>query len=163
MQAKPRSSPLSSTEAVADAGERSGAGEIHIQKLAFGIKSIEALRRRVKQRTAGKGGAHVILTRTMPKRADELLSGGCVYWVIAGQIRARQRIVSISSFGKGRVKRCRMVLDPLVVETECIGRKPFQGWRYLTASDAPGDLTKLEAAAGLPPSIHRELADLGLL
>ena len=136
---------------------------VHVQKLAFGIKSVDALRRRVKQRTSGKSKSHVVLTRMMPKRSEEIVAGGSLYWVIAGQIRARQRILSVNSYGSSKVKRCRIVLDPTVVETECVPRKAFQGWRYLEAHDAPADLRQLDSSIGLPPTFHRELADLGLL
>ena len=43
--------------------------------------------------------------------------------------------------------------------------RPFQGWRYLEAKDAPSDLSR-EAAAGIadmPEAMRRELAQLGLL
>ena len=140
-----------------------------MQKLAVGIATVDALRRRVAQRIAGKAGKHIVLTRMMPVQKDALLAGGSMYWVIAGQVRARQRIVSMDSFGgkgggKGKgPKRCRITLDPEVVETECVPRKPFQGWRYLRNDEAPRDLTVLEPVAGLDPAFHRELAELGLL
>ena len=149
-----------------------------MQKLAVGVSSVEALRRRVAQRVAGKTGRHVVLTRMMPVRRDDLLAAGSLYWVIAGQIRARQRIVSMEAFGgaggnkgggkkgegtKPGTKRCRITLEPDVVETECVARKPFQGWRYLRGDEAPRDLTTLAPVEGLDPAFHRELAELGLL
>ena len=138
--------------------------QIGMQKLAVGIRDVDALRRRVAQRIAGKGGKHIVLTRMMPVRHEELVAGGSMYWVIGGQIRARQRIVSMDAFGGGKkAKRCRITLDPEVVETECVARKPFQGWRYLKPEDAPGDLTVLTPIDGLNAAMHRELAELGLL
>lgn len=141
---------------------------VHMQKLAVGISSVEALRRRVAQRLAGKAGRHIVLTRMMPVRRDALVAGGSMYWVIAGQVRARQRIVAMDAFGKAGskakgAKRCRITLDPEVVETECVPRKPFQGWRYLRDDEAPRDLTVLDPVAGLDPAFHRQLAELGLL
>ena len=138
-----------------------------MQKLAVGIRDVDALRRRVAQRIAGKNAKHVVLTRMMPVRHEELAAGGSMFWVIAGQIRARQRILAMDAFGgktgKKGGKRCRITLDPEVVETECVPRKPFQGWRYLKAEEAPRDLTVLAPVEGLDPAIHRELAELGLL
>ena len=135
-----------------------------MQKLAVGVGSIDALRRRVRQRLAGRGGKHVVLTRMMPVRHEELVAGGSMFWVIAGQVRARQRIVAMDQFGGGRgAKRCRITLDPEVVETACVPRKPFQGWRYLRDEEAPRDLTVLTPIDGLEPAMHRELAELGLL
>ena len=136
---------------------------VHMKKLAVGIGSVDALRRRVEQRVKSRTGKHVVLTRMMPKRADELREGGSLYWVISGQVCARQRIVAVEPFGNGKSKRCRVTLDPEVVETERQPQKPFQGWRYFEASDAPGDVRVLEAIDGLCPQLHRDLADLGLL
>ena len=143
---------------------------VNMQKLAVGIRDVDALRRRVAQRLAGKGGKHIVLTRMMPVRHEELATGGSMFWVIAGQIRARQRILAMDAFGSGvgkggkkAAKRCRITLDPEVVETECVPRKPFQGWRYLKGEEAPRDLTVLAPIDGLDASMHRELAELGLL
>ena len=41
-------------------------------------------------------------------------------------------------------------------------RRPFQGWRYLAAKEAPPDIGK-GGDAGLPDKLRRELAALGLL
>ena len=136
---------------------------VHMKKLAVGIKDVDALRRRVAQRLKGRAGRHVVLTRMMPKRADELAAGGSLYWVIAGHVRARQAILSVEPFGSGKAKRCRVTLDPDVVETDRHPHKPFQGWRYLEHTDAPHDLRRLDEIEGLSPNLHRELAELGLL
>ncbi len=43
--------------------------------------------------------------------------------------------------------------------------RPFQGWRYLKAADAPPDLSQSEAdgLAAMPEEMRRELRELGLL
>ena len=134
---------------------------VHLQKIAFGIATVSALRKRVASRVAGKGGRHVILTRMTPKRAEELVAGGSLYWVIGGALRARQRIVSVETFSGS--KRCRITLDPTVHETDPVARKPFQGWRYLKREDAPTDLERRERRHDIDPELERELAALGLL
>jgi hypothetical protein len=48
------------------------------------------------------------------------------------------------------------------VRTEWQPRRPFQGWRYLPAADAPGDLGK-RRNDDLPPQLRAELAALGLM
>ena len=141
-------------------------GSIHLQKLAFGLRDVDALRRRVKQRAKTGGGKHVVLTRMTPKRADELRDGGSLYWVVKGSIRARQEIRAIETFdSKGRKggKRCRLILEPEVIETERVVRKAFQGWRYLLPTEAPHDLTQPTVEGHLDPQLGRELAELGLL
>ena len=58
---------------------------------------------RIQQRLAEKKrrkqpAEHIHTTRMVPKRVDELLDGGSLYWVIRGQISARQRLVAIRPF-----------------------------------------------------------------
>lgn len=59
------------------------------------------------------------------------------------------------------------MLDHELVPVVPQPRRPFQGWRYLTATDAPLDLTGLsEDGAGFdafPPQLQEDLAELGLL
>jgi len=61
-------------------------------------------------------------------------------------------------------RRCRIVLSPEVVDVSSRPRKMFQGWRYLTAEEAPPDLGEAAAAvAEMPERMRRELVGLGLL
>ena len=79
-------------------------------------------------------------TRHYPRRADEILDGGSIYWVVKGFVRVRQRIVRLerrASEERGRF--CRIHLDPVLVRTELQPRRPHQGWRYLQDIDAPPD------------------------
>ncbi|OQP87943.1 hypothetical protein BTR14_00145 [Rhizobium rhizosphaerae] len=141
---------------------------LHLIKLCVGADSIEDLREWVSERAlsaiaAGLEPHSAHVTRMVPKRMDEILDGGSLYWVIKGQVQARQRIVDITPFTDNEgIGRCRLVLGPEVVETAFQPRRPFQGWRYLVEKDVPQDL----AAAGgaeLPAELRRELAELGLL
>jgi hypothetical protein len=103
-------------------------------------------------------------TRMVPKRAAELLDGGSLYWVIKGNIQARQRLVDIRPFVDAEgISRCNLVLEPVLHETSWAPRRPFQGWRYLDPKDAPPDLSAAGEGAELPPELRRELAGLGLL
>ncbi|HEX9906364.1 MAG TPA: DUF1489 family protein [Propylenella sp.] len=143
---------------------------LHLMKLCVGCDSIEDLegwiRDRLKaQKRAGKKPEHSHTTRMIPRRAEELLDGGSLYWVIRGNMQARQRLVAIRPFRDGDgVRRCRLVLDPEVTPTEWHPRRAFQGWRYLTPEDAPRDLGAARAGLRkLPPELRRDLADLGLL
>jgi hypothetical protein len=78
-----------------------------------------------------------------PKRADEILAGGSLYWVIKGVITARQRIVALDERrGSDGIARCALVLDAEVIRTEGAQRRPFQGWRYLDPAESPRDRPK---------------------
>jgi hypothetical protein len=37
----------------------------------------------------------------VPKRADELVDGGSLYWVIRGEILCRERLIAIRPFTTG--------------------------------------------------------------
>jgi hypothetical protein len=147
-----------------------GAMALHLLKLCVGADSIEDLeewiqRRLKEQRRAGKKPEHWHTTRMIPKRAEELVDGGSLYWVIRGNVQVRQRIVEVRPFrDKDGIKRCRLVLDPETAATEWQPRRAFQGWRYLKPEDAPRDLGAARAGMrALPPELRRDLADLGLL
>jgi hypothetical protein len=58
-----------------------------------------------------------------------------------------------------------LILENELVAVRPTPRRPFQGWRYLDADDAPEDL-KGRAAAGvgaMPPKLRKQLAELGLI
>jgi hypothetical protein len=99
-----------------------------------------------------------------PKRADAILNGGSLYWVFKGVILARQRILGLEErVGGDGIARCAIVLDAEVIRTEGAPRRPFQGWRYLLAQDAPRDLPKGRAREEtLPAPLARALAEIGL-
>ncbi|MBN9053303.1 MAG: hypothetical protein BGO06_18540 [Shinella sp. 65-6] len=143
---------------------------LHLIKLCVGADSIEDLREWVSERSliamaAGMEPHSSHVTRMIPKRDRELLDGGSLYWVIKGQVQARQKLLDIKSFTDGNgISRCELMLGPEVVETEFQPRRAFQGWRYLTEDDAPRDLKNMgEGTADLPLELRRELAELGLL
>ncbi len=103
-------------------------------------------------------------TRMWPKREAELLSGGSLYWVVKGVIQCRQRILRLDPVeGADGILRCGIVMDPEVVLTEAAPRRPFQGWRYLSPSDAPRDLRASRATeTNLPAQLSQALADIGV-
>jgi hypothetical protein len=80
-------------------------------------------------------------TRMSPKRAEEMLAGGSIYWVIKHFIIVRQRLVGFEQVkDKDGKNMCRVHLDPELVRTKPRKKRPFQGWRYLEPGDAPADL-----------------------
>ena len=122
-----------------------------------------------RMQTARKKGLplrHIHVTRMTPKRADELLAGGSLYWVVRGEVAAREKIIAVEPFrDKAGVGRCRLVMLPKVIAVSPRPMRPFQGWRYFTDDAAPPDLGKAAAAsvASMPEPMRRELRDLGLL
>jgi len=143
---------------------------LHLIKLCVGADSVDDLtawiKQRLKQKKArGEKPEHIHTTRMVPKRAEELLDGGSLYWVIRGQIMCREKLRAVRPFvDKEGVGRCRLVLEPKVVLVEPRPFRAFQGWRYLEAKDAPRDLDRAAPGAKhMPEPLRRELRDLGLL
>lgn len=143
---------------------------LHLLKLCVGAESIADLEdwiatRLDEQRRAGHAAEHRHTTRMVPKRVDELLDGGSLFWVIRGQVAARQALLEVRSFTDGGgIGRCHLVLVPEVVPVQPRPARPFQGWRYLPADAAPPDLGSIGTdVTSLPEPLRRELSELGLL
>lgn len=128
---------------------------LHIIKLGVGVPDVEWLERR-----AAKGGPLVVHTRMTPKRAAEIEDGGSLFWVVKGTIVCRQPVLDISTLGEGKASRCEITLEPKVIRTAPMGRRPFQGWRYLKPKDVPADLDTLEAGEA-PEELVKQLRELG--
>ncbi len=143
---------------------------VHLIKLCVGIESVEHLSERQQYRLAqakADGGAHDLFhrTRQKPRRRDELLKGGSLYWVIRGVVLVRQKIIDLREMrDEDGIRRCDIILDPKLVVTRPHPRRAFQGWRYLSTADAPEDLgldgTGIEK---LPDEMRTQLIELGLL
>jgi hypothetical protein len=143
---------------------------LHLVKLCVGTDSVEDLlqwqaKRSAERLAAGLDARPRHVTRMWPRRADELLRGGSLYWVIRGVIRVRQRIAALEEvIGEDGIRRCAIVFDPPLVPTAPRPRRPFQGWRYLAASDAPPDIgTAPGDEPDLPPGLREELTRFGVL
>jgi len=139
---------------------------LHLIKLAVGVRDVAHLAEIQAQRAA-KSPPLRHQTRNMPKRAAEILDGGSIYWVISRAVLVRQRIVEIRPDVWDDGSKCTgLVLDPVLVRVAARAMKPFQGWRYLNAADAPADLGAAGSAAGvedLPPEMRLALTHLALL
>ncbi len=138
---------------------------VHLLKLCVGADSVEDL---VDWYLTHPGpfptGERRHVTRMWPRREAEVLAGGSLYWVVKGAILCRQRILRLDEVrGADGILRCGIVLDPAVVRTEAAVRRPFQGWRYLDAADAPRDLPKERLSdSALPQALALALAEIGL-
>lgn len=144
---------------------------VHLVKLCVGTETIGDLEHWVKRRTSdnaksGQGRVHDHITRMYPRRIEDLLDGGSIYWVIKGMIKVRQKLVGFENCtGADGIKRCRFLIDPPLITTQPHPRRAFQGWRYLTTDDAPADTISGTSLGkqGPPPALNAELAALGLL
>ena len=143
---------------------------LHLLKLCVGAESVDDHRAWIKARIAekrrkGLPEESIHTTRMIPRRADEIIGQGSLYWVTRGKVQSRQRIVDIRPFVDAQgISRCDLVLDPQLVLTMPQPRRPFQGWRYLKPQDAPRDLDNGAAGlADMPSAMRAELAELGLL
>ncbi|MCG8596265.1 MAG: DUF1489 domain-containing protein [Kiloniellales bacterium] len=137
---------------------------LNLIKLAVGAEDLESVAR-FQARRRRELGRLLHFTRMMPRRRDELLDGGSIYWVIRGLVRARQRILGIEAATdrEGRAMTA-LVLDPELIRTEPRSQRAFQGWRYLTAEQAPRDLGQaVDGLEEMPPDMIAELRALGLI
>ena len=143
---------------------------LNLVKLCVGISAIEELQASVdyrleERRRLGKPIEQIHTTRMVPRRRDELLAGGSLYWVIKGNIQLRQILLDIRPFTDDEgINRCDLVMEPRLIATNWHPRRAFQGWRYLAGDDAPDDLSNDQTGSGqLPGYLKSELSNLGLL
>lgn len=146
---------------------------INIVKLCVGAESVEdlaewqigQLRRAQKAKAKSINPVQkkhpVCGTRMRPKRVEDVLAGGSLYWVIKGVVSVRQKIVAINDVMDDHGQRCGLYLDAHLQRTVPQPRRAFQGWRYLEAKDAPIDLTAAQGGADLPEHLRRQLVELG--
>lgn len=137
---------------------------LHLKKLSVGSTSIDSLREWHEEVLARRGRI-IHVTRSFPRRAEEILPGGSIYWVIKGKMCARQLIEEFIEVERddGGVS-CGIVMTPGLIPVFEKRHRPFQGWRYLEEKDAPLDLpTDAEGEDTMPMEMAEELRDLGLL
>jgi hypothetical protein len=143
---------------------------VHLIKLCVGCDTVSELaewqlERLAQLRKARKTPELCHRTLQTPRRRDEVLDGGSLYWVIKGFVLVRQRIVDLRSDLKDDgVACCGIVLEPELVATRAHLRRAFQGWRYLEAADAPQDVKGFgDAPDDIPRGMREELRELRLI
>ncbi|WP_377508462.1 DUF1489 family protein [Octadecabacter sp. R77987] len=136
-----------------------------MQKLSVGTEGIADLAAwQATKRAQTTDGLPRHITRMWPKRADEILGGGSIYWVVKGEILCRQQILRFDEvIGSDGIRRCAIVLHPELIPVTPTIKRPFQGWRYLQDADAPSDLTKArKGEETLPSELSAALAEIGV-
>ncbi len=93
---------------------------IHLIKLSVGPESLSDLadwqKQRLKQMKAKKQKPELMhVTRSMPRRAEELLEGGSIYWVIKGWICARQKLLELRPVVRDGIPHCGIIYDKELV------------------------------------------------
>ncbi len=140
---------------------------LHLIKLCVGIDRLEQLHelqhiRAASRLARGERPNPWHITRMTPRRGEELLDGGSLYWVIKRVVQAHQRIVALEEvIGEDGIRRCRLVLGMDLIATQPQPRRPFQGWRYLAGADAPADLGRAGGGAELPGALRAHLREIG--
>lgn len=135
-------------------------------KLSVGSESVESMANwQATRRAQSADGLPRHVTRMWPKRSEEILNGGSLYWVIKGLVQCRQRVLRLDEvIGEDGIRRCAIVLDPEIIRVAPSQKRPFQGWRYLKPEDSPADLGKARQQEDtLPPELAGALAEIGVL
>jgi hypothetical protein len=130
---------------------------LHLTKVAFGCRTIEALEKRMLARD--RGGEVRVVTRMRPKRAAELI-GGSIYWIVKHRMVACQQILRIEDRSDGRID---IVCSAELVLIPPSPRRAHQGWRYLEDASAPSADGDPSGIADLPPRLYGKLATLALV
>jgi hypothetical protein len=130
---------------------------LHLTKVAFACRDLEALQRRIASRAVG--GEVRVATRMRPKRAAELI-GGNLYWIVKHRLVAGIEILRFEDRDDGRID---IVCSAELVTVSPMPRRAHQGWRYLEDADAPSGDDDGSGLGALPPQLYGRLAALALL
>ena len=138
---------------------------VHMLKLSVGTDDIAGLLDwQSTRRAQTDDGLPRHVTRMWPKRGEEILNGGSIFWVIKGVILCRQPILRLDEYlSADGIRRCSIVSQPGLIRVEATPKRAFQGWRYLSTEDAPRDLPDgRQDEEALPPELSKALAAIGV-
>jgi hypothetical protein len=143
---------------------------VHLIKLCVGVDTVDELaawqtERLKRLKRARKTPELCHRTLQTPKRREEVLDGGSLYWVIKGFVLVRQKVLDLRPDAKDDgTACCGIVLDRELVATRAHPRRAFQGWRYLEAADVPKDVSVVDAAdEAMPRGMREQLRELRLI
>ena len=138
---------------------------VNMLKLSVGTEDIAGLQDWQNTRRAQTDdGLPRHVTRMWPKRGEEILNGGSIFWVIKGVILCRQPILRLDEhLSADGIRRCAIVSPPGLIRVEATPKRAFQGWRYLSVEDATRDLPdSRQDEEALPPELSKALAAIGV-
>lgn len=130
---------------------------LHLTKVAFACRDLEALQKRIAGRAAD--GEVRVVTRMRPKRAAELI-GGSLHWIVKHRLIAAQEILRFEDREDGRID---IVCSAELRTIPPAPRRAHQGWRYLEAADAPSSDGDPTGVGELPPRLYGKLTALALV
>ena len=144
---------------------------VNLVKIAVGVTTVEELSLRqtefLKKINDKNSPYFYHSTRMMPKKHEDIILNGSLFWVIKGVICARQKVLDIVKFedtdGK---RRCKIFLAAEIVKTKPVRKRPFQGWRYLKKHITPEDLNeplKANFDSNIPIHVQKQLLEMGVL
>ena len=115
---------------------------LNLKKLCVGIHSFEMLQEWQNNEITNKRQLFHT-TRIKPKRCDEILPSGSLYWISKNKFIARQKIIEFRDVvRKDGKSACKIIFDSKLYRVANISHRPFQGWRYLTEDKVPKDIFK---------------------
>lgn len=125
-------------------------------KIAFGAKDWDDLASWYKDRELFR-----LTTRYLPKRHEEMLDGGSLFWILDHTLVARSTILGFPQANDGR---WHIEIEPKLVRVHPQPKRAHQGWRYLADENAPRDLSDGEDVGDImPSSMVNDLSKLGLV
>lgn len=130
---------------------------LHLSKVAFACRDIEALQARIAGRA--QNGEVRVPTRMRPKRAAELI-GGSLHWIVKHRMVAAQKILRFEDREDGRID---IVCSAELLPVGPLPRRAHQGWRYLEEGDVPQKTGDSTGVMQLPPRLYGKLAALALV
>jgi hypothetical protein len=131
--------------------------KLHLSKVAFACRDLDALRERILRRAVD--GELRVATRMRPRRAEELV-GGSLFWIVKHRLIAGQKILRLEDRTDGRID---IVCSAELVAVSPAPRRAHQGWRYLEDADAPSGADDGTGLGALPPRLYGRLAALALV
>ena len=130
---------------------------LHLTKVAYGAQSLEEIHGWF----AGRGSEVRLTTRYLPKRHEEIVPGGSLFWIFKHQLITRSPILRFEEAEGGKTN---IVIAATMIDLHPRPKRAHQGWRYLSDEDAPVDLGAGEVAGdAMPVQLAGELARLGLV